>query len=160
MNQNKEMVRLAVVALLVSVMFGIKEFVLPKTTDINIEFGMNIISSAFFSTALIAFVLYVFLLACQYCHHTKIKALGKLSMPFYDIGVGITFIVIVITVLLLIILRIFSHLPRYTDILVASIWIVIIISALLGYFTLKEPATELVKIIVQARTGKSKPIRR
>ncbi|MEK6757511.1 MAG: hypothetical protein AABX88_00130 [Nanoarchaeota archaeon] len=96
-NKDNETTRIAIIALILAIFFGIKQSIpSEKTFDfITIEVPLKVMSSIFFQIVLILVVIYTIILALNFGHNNKVKP--NISGIFYDLIITLTAIIIFLT---------------------------------------------------------------
>ena len=105
MKEEKTVLRLAIISLLLALSFQTLQYVSDqKFQAINSEFWLKITSAAFFKIALPFFVLYISLLSLEYGYHSKFRSLHflhYLNRFLYDFSVTLNISILAWSTLIL-----------------------------------------------------------
>ena len=137
---NNELLRLAILTLLIAAMFGILQY-FPKgeTFDkIGIGVVLKVIASTMLKATFPIFAMYIILLGLNLRYEKK-REYPKLQSFFYDLGIYFTTFIIILSILLYFFVWLLAKFPNFPmKLIVIIIWIVVIICAILIYKPIRE----------------------
>ncbi|MFH1152061.1 MAG: hypothetical protein V1788_02975 [Nanoarchaeota archaeon] len=145
---NDELLRLAIIILLIVCIFGVLQYYPEgKTFD---SIGLGVVLKVVASTMLYApfpiFAIYLILLGLN-SRYEKKRVYLKLQSFFYDLGIFLTVFIIILVTLFSSLIWILVKFPLFPmELVIVIIWAFIIISAILVYLSIKNRFKETKKI--------------
>lgn len=125
--------RVTILAVILAILFGILQYI-PKETKYDvfgIEFTLFVTAKTVFVTSLMAFLIYLVLLALEYSYSDIGRSASGYSKKFYDIGVLILFAILFIVVGTALVGNIINMFPSFFQnnlwfgsILILAVWFV------------------------------------
>lgn len=137
---NNELLRLAIITLLVATMFGILQ-IYPdgKTFDtMSIGVVLKVVASTMLYAPFPIFIIYLILLGLN-TRYEKSRTYPKLQSFFYDLGIFLTTFIFILASLFSFFIWLLVKVPTFPMSVVAGIiWTVLIISAIVIYFSIRR----------------------
>jgi hypothetical protein len=139
-ESDNELMRLAIITLLVAAMFGILQ-IYPdgKTFDtMSIGVVLKVVASTMLYAPFPIFIIYLILLGLN-TRYGKNRAYPKLQAFFYDLGIFLTTFIFILASLFSFFIWLLVKVPTFPmGVVVGVIWAVIIISAIVIYFSIRR----------------------
>ncbi|MDD5331433.1 MAG: hypothetical protein PHE43_01240 [Candidatus Nanoarchaeia archaeon] len=125
---NDELLRLAIITLLVACMFGVLQyFPEEKTFDLGIDVVLKVVASTMLLAPFPIFVIYLIILGLN-LRYKKKRTFLKSQAFFYDFGIALTIFIIIFTILLASLIWLLVNFPKFPmGIIVGVIWAFLIV---------------------------------
>ena len=139
-QMNNELLRLAIITLLIACMFGILQYYPEGKTFDSIEMGvlLKVVASTMLYAPFPIFVIYLILLGLN-SRYDKKRVYFKLQAFFYDLGIFLTVFIILLATLFLSLIWIFGTFPWFPmKLVIGIIWTFIIVSAIVVFMKIRS----------------------
>ena len=139
-NEGKLTNRLAIMALLSAIVFGINQMFGDKKLPIGTDLTLSVISTSFITIVLPLFIIYLLGLSMNYRYASKNPI--KWHLPFYDLGISLSAFIVLFASMTVIALK----LAVYFDSVTFGVWGIalrLIITGLILERDIRRPILEI-----------------
>jgi len=111
-NFNKETARIALMAAILAIFFGISQSIPQETFDtINMPFALKLLSTNFFAILLWLYLFYFLILSLSYGYKNSIKP--KIVKILFDLIITLTIITAFLTFIMVVVIKLVILFPQY-----------------------------------------------
>lgn len=138
-ESDNELLRLAIITLLIAAMFGILQYFQGKTFDtMSMDVILKVVALVMLKATFPIFAIYLILLGLN-SRYEKNRIYPRLQAFFYDLGIFLTTFVIILASLFYFFVWLLVKVPTFPmGIIVGVLWIVIILSAIVIFLRLRN----------------------